>query len=44
MSPRIWIPAAVSAATVPLTLGALLWRGRVLARRFRSADPFTPAR
>jgi hypothetical protein len=42
MSSRIWIPAALSVASVPLTLGALLWRGRVLARRYRSADPFTP--
>ena len=31
MSPRIWIPAAVSAATVPLTLGALLWLSRILS-------------
>ena len=44
MNARIWIPAALSAATVPLTLGALVWRGRVLRRRFRTADPFATRR
>ena len=44
MTARIWIPAALSAATVPLTLGALVWRGRVLRRRFRRADPFATRR
>ena len=44
MNARIWIPAALSAATVPLTLGALVWRGRVLRRRFRDADPFATRR
>ena len=44
MIARIWIPAALSAATVPLTLGALVWRGRVLRRRYRDADPFATRR
>lgn len=40
MSPRTLATAAVSLTAFPVALGALLWRGRLLRRRFIDIDPF----
>ncbi len=34
------LAAAAAVAIVPATLGALIWRGRVLRERVRSRNPF----